>query len=59
MIVFNVAIEFGLCRSGRAWRPARPELRRRVAVDEAELSDAGRGGKTAPLAHQEPISCDA
>src|SRR6266566_1930136 len=54
-----VAIECGLCRSGRARRPAWPEVRRRPEGSESKMAGAGRGGKTVPLGHQEPISCDA
>src|SRR5437762_10682579 len=54
-----VAIECGLCRSGRARRPAWAEVRRRPGGDESKMTGAGRGGKTVPLGHQEPISCDA
>jgi len=59
MIILNVAIEFGLCRSGRTRRPARAEVRRRPRGNESKMTGAGRGGKTVPLDHQEPISCDA
>src|SRR5437870_12903691 len=55
----SVAIECGLWRSGRARRPARVEVRRRPGGDESQMTGAGRGGKTVPLGHQEPISCDA
>ena len=54
-----MAIEFGLCRSGRTWRPARAEVRRRPGGNESKMADAGRGGKTVPLGDQEPISRDA
>src|SRR4051794_22573222 len=52
-----LAMECGLCRSGR--RSARAEVRRRPGGNEFELAGAGRGGKTGPLGHQEPIRCDA
>src|SRR6201987_3271865 len=55
----SVAIECGLCRSGRTRRSARAELRRRPAGSESKMTGAGRGEKTVPLGHQEPISCDA
>jgi hypothetical protein len=52
----NVAIECGLCRSGRA---ARAEVWCRPGCDESKMASAGRGGKTVPLGYEEPISCDA
>src|SRR5258708_35208974 len=52
-------MECGLCRSARTRRPPRAELRRWSGGGESKISDAGRGGKTIPLGHQEPISCDA
>src|ERR1700680_1799644 len=55
----SVAIERGLCRSGRTWRPARAEVRGWHASSESKMTGAGRGGKTVPLGHQEPISCYA
>ena len=58
-IMRSVAIECGLCRSGRTRRPARAEVRRRPGGNESKMTGAGRGGKTVPLGHQEPISCDA
>src|ERR1039457_5062244 len=54
----SVAIECGLCRSGRTRRPTRAEVRGWPAGSESKLTDAGRGGKTVPLGYQEPISCD-
>src|ERR1700693_885336 len=54
----SVAIEQGLCRSGRTRRPAWVEVRRRSEGREFKITGEGRGGKTVPLGHQEPISCD-
>src|ERR1700730_16779251 len=54
----SVAIECGLCRSGRARRPAWTEVWHRPAGNESKMTGTGRGGKTLPLGHQEPISCD-
>jgi hypothetical protein len=54
----SVAIEYGLCRSGRARRPAWTEVRRWPGGNESKMTGAGRGGKTVPLGYQEPISCD-
>src|SRR5580704_7924303 len=54
----SVAIECGLCRSGRARRSAWAEVRRRRGGDESKMTGAGRGGKTVPLGYEEPISCD-
>ena len=54
----SVAIERGLCRSGRARRSAWAEVRRRCGGNESKTTGAGRGGKTAPLGYQEPISCN-
>ena len=54
----SVAIECGLCRSGRTRRPAWAELRRRPGGNESKMTGAGGGGKTVPLGHQEPISRD-
>src|SRR5580700_3892234 len=51
----SVAIECGLCRSGRA---ARAEVWCRPVCDESKMAGAGRGGKTVPLGYEEPISCD-
>ena len=51
----SVAIECGLCRSGRA---ARTEVLCRSGCDESKMAGAGRGGKTVPLGYEEPISCD-
>ena len=48
-----------LGRSGRTRRSARAEVRRRPGGNESKMTGAGRGGKTVPLGHQEPISCDA
>ena len=55
----SVAIECGLCRSGRTRRPARAELWRRPRGCELELTGSGRGGKTVPLGYQESIRCNA
>src|SRR3982750_3955135 len=55
----SVAIEWGLCRSGRTRRTAWAEFRRWLGGNESKMTGAGRGGKTVPLGHQEPISCDA
>src|SRR2546427_2100673 len=52
-------MECGLCRSGRTRRPAWAEFRRWPGGNESKMTGAGRGGKTVPLGHQEPISCDA
>jgi len=54
----SVAIECGLCRSGRARRSAWAEVRRRRGGNESKMTGAGRGGKTVPLGYQEPISCN-
>src|SRR5215831_5320273 len=54
-----VAIDCGLCRSGRARRAARAEIRRRPGRNESKMTGAGRGGKTVPFGHQEPISRNA
>jgi hypothetical protein len=40
-IALSVAIDVGLCRSGRVRRAARPEVRRRFVADESEFSGAG------------------
>jgi len=58
-IIRSVAIEYGLCRSGRMRRSAGAEVRCWPGANESRITDAGRGGKTVPLGHQEPISCDA
>jgi len=55
----SVAIECGLCRPGRTRRPAWAEVRGWPAGSESQMTDAGRGGKTVPLGHQEPIRSDA
>jgi len=55
----SVVIECGLCRSGRPRPPAWAEVRRRPRDVEFEVSGSGRGGKTVPLAYQEPIPCNA
>src|SRR3977135_3022544 len=54
-----VAIEYGLCLSGRTRRAAWPEVRHWPGGNESKMTGAGRGGKTVPLGYQEPISCDA
>ena len=56
MMILIVAIEFGLCRSGRTRRPARAEVRCRPGGNESKMIGAGRGGKTVPLGHQEPYA---
>ena len=58
-MILSVAIEFGLCLSGRMRRAARPEVRRWPERNESKMTGAGGGGKTVPLGYQEPISCDA
>jgi hypothetical protein len=55
----SVAIEIGLCRSGRTRRAARAQVRRWPGGGESKMTGAGGGGKTVPLGHQEPIRCDA
>src|SRR5215471_19520848 len=58
-MILSVAMEFGLCRSGRMRRPSRAEVRRWPGRNESKMTGAGRGGKTVPFGHQEPISRDA
>ena len=58
-MILKVAIEVGLCRSGRMRRPAWAEVRRWPGGGESEMVCAGGGGKTVPLSYQEPISCNA
>ena len=55
----RVAIECGLCRSGRTRRPAWSEVWRWPEGGESKMTGTGRGGKTVPLGYQEPISCNA
>jgi len=48
-------MEYGLCRSARTRRTARAEVRRWPGGNESKMTGAGRGGKTVPLGHQEPM----
>jgi hypothetical protein len=58
-MILNVAIEYGLWRSGRTRRPPRAEVRRWFGGKESKITGAGRGGKTVPLCYQEPVSRNA
>src|SRR5258707_1223507 len=44
---------------GRSKQGRRPAFSYQFGGNESKMSGAGRGGKTVPLGHQEPISCDA
>jgi hypothetical protein len=52
-------MKWGLCRSARTRRPTRVEVRRRPGSNDSKMTGAGGWGKTVPLGHQEPTSCDA
>ena len=55
MLIRSVAIECGLWRSGRT-RAARLEVAGDRGERKFKIVDSGRGGKTVPLSHQEPVS---
>jgi hypothetical protein len=57
MLIRSVAIECGLWRSGRT-RAARLEVAGDRGERKFKIVDSGRGGKTVPLSHKEPVSGD-
>ena len=59
MVIRSVAIEFGLCRSGRMRRSAWADVGRWPGGNESKMAGAGRGEKTVPLGNQEPVGREA